>query len=169
MPSGASVEPQRQVVAVRSCFVCWSASQGARPKFPSMAHLQKSANAPTERWFGRLEHEPFAGVLKRRVMAPDPCGRNLGMYLTLEPGKSVLTRRIHRYLLVLERYLRRPTQREAYCILLAVECVREGRVADDIEAMNAAKHIDAIPVTVLACREVMTTRLPLNCAPPSGA
>lgn len=62
--------------------------------------------------------------------------------------KSELTRRIHRYLLDLERYRRRPTQREAYCTLLAVECLRGGRVGDGIEAMNAAKHIEAIPVTV---------------------
>lgn len=73
---------------------------------------------------------------------------NAGMPLTLEPKKAGLTRRIHRYLLVLERSRRRPTQREACCIVLAVQCLREGRVADGIEAMNVAEHIDAIPLTV---------------------
>lgn len=70
------------------------------------------------------------------------------MTAMLESSRTDLSRRIHRSVLVLERYKRAPSRREAYYVLLAIECLRDGRFGDGAEAMNAAERVDAIPMTV---------------------
>ena len=56
-----------------------------------------------------------------------------------------LCQRIHRFVLVLERFRRNPNRREAYHILLAIELLREGRYEAGIEAVRAAEHVAPIP------------------------
>lgn len=56
-----------------------------------------------------------------------------------------LCQRIHRFVLVLERFRRNPNRREAYHILLAIELLREGRYEAGLEAVRAAEHVAPIP------------------------
>jgi hypothetical protein len=56
-----------------------------------------------------------------------------------------LCQRIHRFVLVLERFRRNPNRREAYHILLALELLREGRYEAGMEAVRAAEHVAPIP------------------------
>lgn len=58
-----------------------------------------------------------------------------------------LARRIHRSIMVFERYKREPGRREAYYLLLAIRCLDEGRVDDGHQAMRAAENIQVIPAT----------------------
>lgn len=56
-----------------------------------------------------------------------------------------LCQRIHRFVLVLERFRRNPNRREAYHVLSAIEALREGRYEAGIEAIRAAEHVEPIP------------------------
>ena len=56
-----------------------------------------------------------------------------------------LCQRIHRFVLVLERFRRNPNRREAYHVLSAIEALREGRYEAGMEAIRAAEHVDPIP------------------------
>ncbi len=66
---------------------------------------------------------------------------------TLLPDAThgALGRRIHRFLVVFERYARRPNRREAYYLMLAIECLRDARYKDGEAAMSAAERLDAVP------------------------
>ncbi len=57
----------------------------------------------------------------------------------------MLSRRIHRFLVVFERYGRRPNRREAYYLMLAIECLKDARYEDGEAAMSAAERVDAVP------------------------
>lgn len=59
--------------------------------------------------------------------------------------RHLLCQRIHRFVLVLERFRRNPNRREAYHILLAIESLREGRYEAGLEAVRAAEHVAPIP------------------------
>lgn len=59
--------------------------------------------------------------------------------------RLLLCQRIHRFVLVLERFRRNPNRREAYHILSALELLREGRYDAGIEAVRAAEHVAPIP------------------------
>lgn len=69
-----------------------------------------------------------------------------------EVTRNTLCQRIHRFVLVLERYKRNPNRREAYHILSAIDCVKEERYAEGIEAVRAAEHVDPIPDGVVLMR-----------------
>ena len=56
-----------------------------------------------------------------------------------------LCQRIHRFVLVLERFRRNPNRREAYHILSAIESLREGQYEAGLEAVRAAEHVAPIP------------------------
>lgn len=56
-----------------------------------------------------------------------------------------LCQRIHRFVLVLERFRRNPNRREAYHVLSAIEALREGRYDVGMEAIRAAEHVAPIP------------------------
>lgn len=66
--------------------------------------------------------------------------------------RHTLCQRIHRFVLVLERYKRNPNRREAYHVLSAIDCVKEERYAEGIEAIRAAEHVDPIPDGVVLMR-----------------
>lgn len=66
--------------------------------------------------------------------------------------RSILCQRIHRFLLVLERYKRNPNRREAYYILSALECLQEERYAEGVEAIRSAEHVAPIPEGVALMR-----------------
>ena len=59
--------------------------------------------------------------------------------------RHLLCQRIHRFVLVLERFRRNPNRREAYHILSALELLREGRYDAGLEAVRAAEHVAPIP------------------------
>lgn len=59
--------------------------------------------------------------------------------------RQLLCQRIHRFVLVLERFRRNPNRREAYHILSAIESLREGRYDAGMEAIRAAEHVAPIP------------------------
>lgn len=59
--------------------------------------------------------------------------------------RHLLCQRIHRFVLVLERFRRNPNRREAYHILSAIESLREGQFEAGMEAVRAAEHVDPIP------------------------
>ncbi|TAJ97370.1 MAG: hypothetical protein EPO10_00850 [Reyranella sp.] len=59
--------------------------------------------------------------------------------------RHLLCQRIHRFVLVLERFRRNPNRREAYHILSAIELLREGRYEAGLEAVRAAEHVAPIP------------------------
>lgn len=56
-----------------------------------------------------------------------------------------LCQRIHRFVLVLERFRRNPNRREAYHVLSAIECLREGRYEAGLASIRAAEHVEPIP------------------------
>jgi len=59
--------------------------------------------------------------------------------------RVTLCQRIHRFVLVLERFRRNPNRREAYHILSAIEALREGRYDAGMESIRAAEHVEPIP------------------------
>lgn len=59
--------------------------------------------------------------------------------------RHLLCQRIHRFVLVLERFRRNPNRREAYHILSAIESLREGRFDAGMDAVRAAEHVAPIP------------------------
>ena len=59
--------------------------------------------------------------------------------------RLTLCQRIHRFVLVLERFRRNPNRREAYHVLSAIESLREGRYEAGMEAIRAAEHVEPIP------------------------
>lgn len=66
--------------------------------------------------------------------------------------RSILSQRIHRFVLVLERYKRNPNRREAFHVLSALECLQEERYAAGLEAIRAAEHVEPIPDGVALMR-----------------
>lgn len=69
-----------------------------------------------------------------------------------EATRQSLSQRIHRFVLVLERYKRNPNRREAFHVLSAIECVQEQRYAAGLEAIRAAEHVEPIPDGVVLMR-----------------
>lgn len=59
--------------------------------------------------------------------------------------RLTLGKRIHRFVLVLERFRRNPNRREAYHALSAIESLREGRYEAGMESIRAAEHVEPIP------------------------
>lgn len=59
--------------------------------------------------------------------------------------RLTLCQRIHRFVLVLERFRRNPNRREAYHVLSAIESLREGRYEAGVKAIRAAEHVEPIP------------------------
>jgi hypothetical protein len=69
-----------------------------------------------------------------------------------EATRNTLCQRIHRFVLVLERYKRNPNRREAYHVLSAIDCVKEERYAEGMAAVRAAEHVEPIPDGVVLMR-----------------
>ncbi len=93
-----------------------------------------------------------------------------------------LCQRIHRFVLVLERFRRNPNRREAYHVLSALEALRDGRYDVGMEAVRAAEHVDPIPeglavlpglhddMTATELRQALRTVMrPANAGVPGGA
>lgn len=59
--------------------------------------------------------------------------------------RLTLCQRIHRFVLVLERFKRNPNRREAYHALSAIEALREGRYEAGLECIRAAEFVAPIP------------------------
>lgn len=72
--------------------------------------------------------------------------------MTAEATRQSLCQRVHRFVLVLERYKRNPNRREAYHVLSAIDCLREQRYDAGIDAIRAAEHVDPIPDGVVLMR-----------------
>lgn len=62
-----------------------------------------------------------------------------------DPTRLTLCQRIHRFVLVLERFRRNPNRREAYHVLSAIEALREGRYEAGLQCIRAAEHVEPIP------------------------
>ena len=62
-----------------------------------------------------------------------------------EATRLTLCQRIHRFVLVLERFRRNPNRREAYHILSAIEALREERYEAGVQCIRAAEHVEPIP------------------------
>ena len=62
-----------------------------------------------------------------------------------EATRLTLCQRIHRFVLVLERFRRNPNRREAYHILSAIEALREERYEAGMQFIRAAEHVEPIP------------------------
>lgn len=95
------------------------------------------------------------------------------MAATADATRHSLYQRIHRFVLVLERYKRNPNRREAYHVLSALECVENQRYEAGVEAIRAAEHVEPIPdgvvlmrglhdeITTAALREALRKMMPL--------
>jgi hypothetical protein len=59
--------------------------------------------------------------------------------------RLTLSQRIHRFVLVLERFKRNPNRREAYHVLSAIEALREGRYEAGLQCIRAAELVSPIP------------------------
>jgi len=59
--------------------------------------------------------------------------------------RLTLCQRIHRFVLVLERFKRNPNRREAYHALSAIEALREGRYEAGLQCIRAAELVAPIP------------------------
>lgn len=59
--------------------------------------------------------------------------------------RLTLCQRIHRFVLVLERFKRNPNRREAYHALSAIEALREGRYEAGLQSIRAAELVAPIP------------------------
>lgn len=59
--------------------------------------------------------------------------------------RLTLCQRIHRFVLVLERFKRNPNRREAYHVLSAIEALREGRYEAGLQCIRAAELVAPIP------------------------
>ena len=62
-----------------------------------------------------------------------------------EATRATLCQRIHRFVLVLERFRRNPNRREAYHILSAIEALREQRYEAGMQFVRSAEHVEPIP------------------------
>lgn len=62
-----------------------------------------------------------------------------------DPTRLSLSQRIHRFVLVLERFKRNPNRREAYHVLSAIEALREGRYEAGLQCIRAAELVAPIP------------------------
>jgi hypothetical protein len=72
--------------------------------------------------------------------------------MTAEATRESLSQRVHRFVLVLERYKRNPNRREAYHVLSAIDCLKEERYEAGLESIRAAEHVEPIPDGVVLMR-----------------
>ncbi len=78
-----------------------------------------------------------------------------------ETAQQNLVRHIQRFLAILERNRRQPNRREAYHVLVALECLQDGDYEGGEQAMRDAGHLVAIPTPVAGLpgiHERMTTQ-----------
>jgi len=84
------------------------------------------------------------------------------MNAAVEMGREDLIRRIRRFVAILERVRRQPNRREAYHVLLALQCLQVGNYEEGEQAMRDAEHVVALPAAlsgVQGIHEKMTTQL----------
>lgn len=72
--------------------------------------------------------------------------------MAAEATRQSLCQRVHRFVLVLERYKRNPNRREAYHVLSAIDCLKEQRYDAGLDAIRAAEHVEPIPDGVVLMR-----------------
>ncbi len=72
--------------------------------------------------------------------------------MAAEATRQTLCQRVHRFVLVLERYKRNPNRREAFHVLSAIDCLREQRYDAGLDAIRAAEHVEPIPDGVVLMR-----------------
>lgn len=72
--------------------------------------------------------------------------------MAAEATRQSLSQRVHRFVLVLERYKRNPNRREAYHVLSAIDCLKEERYDAGMAAIRAAEHVEPIPDGVVLMR-----------------
>ena len=78
-----------------------------------------------------------------------------------ETARQDLVRHIQRFVAILERNRRQPNRREAYHVLVALECLEAGRYEQGEAAMRDAGRLVALPTPVAALQgihEKMTTQ-----------
>ena len=83
------------------------------------------------------------------------------MNAAMEMGREDLIRRIRRFVAILERVRRQPNRREAYHVLLALQCLQAGSYEEGEQAMRDAEHVVALPAAlsgVQGIHEKMTTQ-----------
>lgn len=114
--------------------------------------LQISLDAFARHLQSRAGHKRLISSQSLGLAAAQPVRYHLCMTDPADVTRHTLCQRIHRFVLVLERYKRNPNRREAYHILSAIDCVKEERYAEGIEAIRAAEHVEPIPDGVVLMR-----------------
>jgi hypothetical protein len=82
------------------------------------------------------------------------------MSAAAETAREGLIRHVRRFVSILEGFRRQPNRREAYHVLVALECLQAGNYEEGEKAMRDAEHLIALPAEVsglLGIHEKMTT------------